>query len=76
LGKAERAACVQTGFLPRFKQEELTAILSGARLSKRQKELLFDWIDLLFEDLQGAPANRGACLDGIATVIERCLGFP
>lgn len=77
LGKAERATCIQTGFVPKFRQEELSAILSGARLSRRQRELLFDWVDVLFEDLQGAPANRGACLDGIATVIERsAIGSP
>ena len=28
-------------------------------------------IDALFEDLQGAPANRGACLDGISAIMER-----
>lgn len=46
-------------------------LLYGRVLSNKQKEVLLDWVDVLFEDLQGAPPNRGACLDGIAIIIER-----
>ena len=62
---------MQTIFVPKYKEEELAAHLAGAKLGKRQRDLLFDWIDVLFRDLQGTPANRGACLEGIAIVVER-----
>ena len=70
-GRADRASGVQTIFAPKHKEEELAAHLAGAKLGKRQRDLLFDWIDVLFRDLQGTPANRGACLEGIAIVVER-----
>lgn len=62
---------MQTVLVPKYKEEELAAHLAGAKLSKRQRDLLFDWIGVLFRDLQGTPANRGACLEGIAVVVER-----
>lgn len=69
--KQERAVFSQTGLLPNFKNEELNALLHNRTLSPKQKNLLLDWVDALFEDLQGTPPNRGACLDGIAVIIER-----
>lgn len=72
--KQERASFIQTGLLPHFKEEEHSALLRNRTLSIEQKEVLLDWVDILFEDLQGTPPNRGACLDGIAAIIERC-GF-
>lgn len=59
-----------------FKDEELAALLRNRNLSQKQRELLLDWIDVLFEDLQGTPPNRGACLDGVAAIVEsRLMNF-
>lgn len=74
---------MQTIFVPKYKEVELAAHLAAAKLSKRQRDILFDWIGVLFGDLQGTPANRGACLEGIAVIVERyapmtpsCLNLP
>lgn len=67
----DRASLSQNGLVPNFRNQEFSALIHNRTLSNRQKELLLDWVDVLFEDLQGTPPNRGACLDGIAVIIER-----
>jgi len=39
----DRAQHIQTVFLPKYRQEELGALLQEATLSDRQRNLLFDW---------------------------------
>lgn len=73
--KQDRASVSQNGLVPNLRAEEHSALLHNRNLSSKQKELLLDWVDVLFEDLQVTPPNRGACLDGIAIIIERYADY-
>lgn len=73
-GQQDRHAIVQASLLHFLKQVELgqQCLSSDPAEAKKQREVLFKWMDLLAEELKGVPANRGTCLDGVAATLERC----
>jgi hypothetical protein len=73
LGQTNRSEIAQNALLPFLKRAEQSqeCLAAHPAIVSRQKDILFNWLDLLSEELRGIPANRGTCLDGVAAILER-----
>ncbi|KAH8921091.1 DUF1765-domain-containing protein [Atractiella rhizophila] len=71
-GSNERGSVVSNSLLPFIKKEELRLnYRPDERLAKRQREILFGWLDMLHQELQQVqPSHRGACLEAAAGILE------
>lgn len=72
----ERAKHVSETLLPFLKRAETPSsdeagpVLATGPLGRRQRAILFGWLDTLEAELRDTPANRGACLEGVAAMLE------
>ncbi|KAG0142291.1 hypothetical protein CROQUDRAFT_97701 [Cronartium quercuum f. sp. fusiforme G11] len=71
--RVDLTTCLTGTLLPFLKVEESHAgsIYINANLMVTHRNILFGWLDLIFAELrEPQPASRGACLDGVAGILE------
>ncbi|GAA94675.1 uncharacterized protein L969DRAFT_87615 [Mixia osmundae IAM 14324] len=71
--KADRSEAIIRGLLPflaAHESDNTTSDVLNASLARRQRDILHAWVLHMLQDLRIGPANRGACLEGIAKVME------
>ncbi|BGP54940.1 hypothetical protein JCM8202v2_002527 [Rhodotorula sphaerocarpa] len=71
-GRVDRGAIISTVLLPFLRQEESQGRTHlSKRLAKRQREVLFHWVDVMTRELKRLqPTHRGALLEAVATILE------
>ncbi|GAA5992393.1 hypothetical protein JCM10908_000461 [Rhodotorula pacifica] len=71
-GRADRGAIISTVVLPFLRNEEQQGRTHlSKRLAKRQRDVLFGWVELMTSELKRTqPVHRGALLEAVATILE------
>ncbi|TKA58533.1 hypothetical protein B0A53_00274 [Rhodotorula sp. CCFEE 5036] len=71
-GRPDRGAIISTVLLPFLRSEEQQGRTNlSKRLAKRQRDVLFSWVELITSELKRTqPAHRGALLEAVATILE------
>jgi hypothetical protein len=73
--KPDRGVIITTTLLPFLRREEDDpAARVNETLAQRQRDILFGWLSTLTNELRELqPAHRGACLEAVAAIAERCV---
>ncbi|GAA5875165.1 hypothetical protein JCM3774_001659 [Rhodotorula dairenensis] len=71
-GRPERGGIISAVLLPFLRNEEQQGrTLISKRLGKRQRSVLFGWIETMTSELKRTqPVHRGALLEAVATILE------
>lgn len=71
--QADRFNIIQTVLLAFLRRADagMERLAADRSQAARQRQILFSWLDVLAGELKNAPSNRGACLDGVAGILER-----